>query len=44
MTHNAAMGLIAARDFVDLVVNIKDKEFVGTLGMYVQFIGSSLFP
>lgn len=33
MTHNAAMGLIAARDFVDLVVNISNDEFVGTLGM-----------
>lgn len=32
MTHNAAMGLIAARDFVDVVVNIRNAEFVGTLG------------
>lgn len=32
MTHSAAMGLISARDFVDVVVNINTDEFVGTLG------------
>ena len=34
MTHGAAMGLIAARDFVDIVVNVNTDEFVGTLGTY----------
>ena len=32
MTQSAAMGFISARDFVDVVVNINNDEFVGTLG------------
>lgn len=34
MTHKAAYGLISQRDFVDVVVNMNNEEFVGTLGMY----------
>ena len=32
MTHNAAFGMISSRDFVDVVVNMNNDEFVGTLG------------
>jgi len=32
MSHGAAMGMISARDFVDLIVNVNNKEVVGTMG------------
>lgn len=36
MTHNAAFGLISPRDFVDVVVNINNDEFVGTLAHNIE--------
>lgn len=36
MTHSAAMGMISGRDFIDLVVNINNDEFVGTIAHSVN--------